>query len=34
VLCDAGYGNHFGWRGELTQLGLVYVAGIESNTTV
>ena len=34
VLCDAGYGNHFGFRRALTQLGLPYVAGIESNTTV
>jgi SRSO17 transposase len=33
-LSDPAYGNHFGFRGELTQLGLRYVAGLESNTTV
>jgi SRSO17 transposase len=34
VLSDTAYGNHFGFRCELTQLGLLYVAGVESNTTV
>ena len=34
VLCDAGYGNHFGFRSELTTLGLPYIAGIEAHTTV
>ena len=34
VLVDAGYGNHSQLRAALTALGLCYVAGILSNTTV
>jgi SRSO17 transposase len=34
VLLDAGYGNHTSLRQELGALGLRYVAGILSNTTV
>jgi SRSO17 transposase len=34
VLEDAGYGNNSGLRAEMTALGLTYVAGILSNTTV
>jgi SRSO17 transposase len=34
VLCDLAYGNSFGFRRALTEQGLSYVAGIESNTIV
>ena len=34
VLADAGYGNGTPFRTTLTQLGLTYVVGIESPTTV
>jgi SRSO17 transposase len=34
VLADAGYGNGTPFRTSLTQLGLSYVVGIESSTTV
>lgn len=34
VLADAGYGNGTSFRTSLTQLGLSYVVGIESSTTV
>jgi SRSO17 transposase len=34
VLMDAGYGPHSGLRAAVTALGLPYVAGILSNTTV
>jgi SRSO17 transposase len=34
VLLDAGYGNHTRLRAEITALGLTYVAGILSNTSV
>ena len=34
VLMDAGYGNNSGLRADITALGLAYVAGILSNTTV
>ena len=34
VLTDAGYGNNSDLRGDITALGLTYVAGIQSNTTV
>jgi SRSO17 transposase len=34
VLMDAGYGNNSGLRADITALGLTYVAGILSNTTV
>ncbi len=34
VLLDAGYGNHTRLRAEITTLGLTYVAGILSNTSV
>src|SRR6516162_7621294 len=34
VLMDAGYGNNSELRAEITALGLTYVAGILSNTTV
>ena len=34
VLADAGYGNGTPFRSALTQLGLSYVVGIESSTTV
>jgi SRSO17 transposase len=34
VLADAGYGNGNAFRAAITQLGLQYVAGIESSTTV
>jgi SRSO17 transposase len=34
VLADAGYGNGTPFRTALTQLGLSYVVGIESSTTV
>jgi len=34
ALLDAGYGNNSDLRAELTKLGLPYVAGILSNTTV
>ena len=34
VLADAGYGNGTPFRTTLTQLGLTYVVGIESSTTV
>jgi SRSO17 transposase len=34
VLADAGYGNDTGFRTELTKLEMIYVAGIQSNTTV
>ncbi len=34
ALMDAGYGNNSGLRADITALGLTYVAGIVSNTTV
>jgi SRSO17 transposase len=34
VLMDAGYGTHIDLRGAITALGLPYIAGILSNTTV
>jgi len=34
VLADAGYGKGTQFRTDLTQLGLQYVVGIESNATV
>ena len=34
VLTDAGYGNNSDLRADITTLGLTYVAGIQSNTTV
>jgi SRSO17 transposase len=34
VLLDAGYGNHRYLRREISDLGLSYAAGIQSNTTV
>ena len=34
VLMDAGYGNNSELRAKITTLGLTYVAGIQSNTTV
>jgi SRSO17 transposase len=34
VLMDAGYGNSSELRADITALGLTYVAGIQSNTTV
>jgi SRSO17 transposase len=34
VLMDAGYGNNSELRAEITALELIYVAGIQSNTTV
>jgi SRSO17 transposase len=34
VLADAGYGKGMQFRTDLTQLGLAYVVGIESNATV
>jgi SRSO17 transposase len=34
VLMDAGYGNNSDLRADITALGLTYVAGIQSNTTV
>jgi SRSO17 transposase len=34
VLMDAGYGNNSDLRAEITALGLSYVVGIQSNTTV
>jgi SRSO17 transposase len=34
ALLDAGYGNNSNLRAEITALGLTYVAGILSNTTV
>ena len=34
VLADAAYGNNSGLRAEITALGLAYVVGILSNTTV
>jgi SRSO17 transposase len=34
VLADAGYGNDFHFRMELTKLEMTYVTGIQSNTTV
>jgi SRSO17 transposase len=34
VLLDAGYGNNSELRADITALGLTYVAGIQSNTTV
>jgi SRSO17 transposase len=34
VLADAGYGNGNSFRAAITQLGLQYVVGIESSTTV
>lgn len=33
-LLDAGYGNNSDLRADITELGLTYVAGIQSNTTV
>jgi SRSO17 transposase len=34
VLMDAGYGNNSDLRADITALGLTYVVGIQSNTTV
>jgi SRSO17 transposase len=34
ILADAGYGKGTQFRTDLTQLGLQYVVGIESNATV
>jgi len=34
VLADAGYGMDTNFRSELTKLGMVYVVGIQNNTTV
>jgi len=34
VLADAGYGKGTQFRTDLTQLGLPYVVGMESNATV
>ena len=34
VLADAAYGNDMQFREEVTKLGLRYVAGVQSNTTV
>ena len=34
VLMDAGYGNNSDFRAQISALGLQYVAGIQSNTTV
>jgi SRSO17 transposase len=34
VLTDAGYGNNSDLRADITALGLTYVVGIQSNTTV
>jgi SRSO17 transposase len=34
ALMDAGYGNNSDLRAEITKLGLSYVVGIQSNTTV
>jgi SRSO17 transposase len=34
VLMDAGYGNHTKLRQEISALGLAYVAGIQSSTTL
>lgn len=34
VLTDAGYGNHTGFRLELTKMGMTYAVGIQSSTTV
>jgi len=34
VLADAGYGKGTQFRTDLTELGLRYVVGIESNATV
>jgi SRSO17 transposase len=34
VLMDAGYGNNSELRADITALGLTYVAGVQSNTTV
>ena len=34
VLMDAGYGNNSDLRADIAALGLTYVAGIQSNTTV
>ncbi len=34
VLVDAGYGNDSQFRAEITDLGLQYVAGVQSSTTV
>ena len=34
VLMDAGYGNNSDLRADITALELIYVAGIQSNTTV
>src|SRR6266566_3949230 len=34
VLVDAGYGNNTPFRTGITELGLQYVAGIETSTTV
>ncbi len=34
MVLDAGYGNHTGLRAEIAALGLTYVAGILSNTSV
>jgi SRSO17 transposase len=34
VLMDAGYGNNSDFRAQISALGLQYVAGIQSNTTI
>ncbi len=34
VLADAAYGNDSGFRDEIEQLGLEYVGGVQSSTTV
>ncbi len=34
VLADAGYGTDTGFRGALTEMGLTYVVGIQSSTSV
>ena len=34
VLADAGYGNSTGFRTAVTELGLQYIVGVESSTTV
>lgn len=34
VLADAGYGNDSGFRSGITELGLIYVVGVQGSTTV
>jgi SRSO17 transposase len=34
VLADAGYGNDSRFRAKITELGLTYMVGIQSSTTV